>query len=64
MSLLDRVVGLGRLEDFFFLNVFLLPFKTEIDTPLPVFLLFGIIKNLREILLSTAYIIKHNVKVG
>ena len=34
MSLVDRTIGLDRLEYFFFLDVFFLQFKTETDTPL------------------------------
>ena len=44
MSLLYRVRGLDRLEDFFFSDEFFLPFKTEIDIPLLVFSLSGVIK--------------------
>ena len=62
MSLLDRVVRLGRL-DFFSWVCFFCHLK-QIDTPLPVFSLSGVTTNLREMFLGTACIIKQNIKVG
>lgn len=64
MTLVGRVAGLNSLEDLFFFSVFFLPFKTEIAASLIFFFLFAVIKNSQEMLIRTAYVIKHDLKVG
>lgn len=67
MSMVGRLAGRDRLEAFLFLDLFFLPFKTDIS--LLVFSLSGIMKISRDMLIRAAYVksvqlMKHNVKAG
>ena len=67
MSVVGRLAGRDRLEAFLFLDLFFLPFKTDIS--LLVFSLSGIMKISRDMLIRAAYVksvqlMKHNVKTG
>ena len=67
MSMVGRLAGRDRLEAFLFLDLFFLPFKTDISRL--VFSLSGIMKISRDMLIRAAYVksvqlMKHNVKAG